>query len=142
MFKLDDGIMFCYLTFLSVVDIKRRKIPLSWLLLGGVLMFVIKRLIYPASAFQTFLGIVIGMLFLLLSKLTNEAIGEGDGILILIIGIACGGSYAIFAIIIACMLLCMVGAVVKIRAKVTRKTQLPFYPFLTVGCILCQVLSR
>ena len=75
-----------YLIILSVMDIKRRKLKLTGLL-SGVLFIpagVLCRNEIPAAFLLA--GGAVGTVFLAVSKVTEEAFGYGDSVLILIMG--------------------------------------------------------
>ena len=124
------------LTGLSVMDCKIRKVP------GDILMMCMAgSIIYQAVTKAvdwrlSLIGGLTGILFLGMSRFTQEAIGYGDSLAILILGIYLGiwGLLEVlttsFFILAVMTLFCLV-----IRRKNTRLT-VPFYPFLTVGYLL------
>ena len=87
------------------------------------------------------LGGMVGMLMLVISKLTNEALGYGDSLLILGMGISLGLWNLLWLLAIAFFgaALFAVGLLISKRAK--KKSTLPFIPFINASYIFLFVLE-
>ena len=81
---------FLYLIVLSCMDMKKTQVHLGFLLSGILLAILGGMCERSVTIVEIILGAVTGVLFLLLSKLTEEAFGYGDSILIFITGIFIG----------------------------------------------------
>ena len=79
---------------------------------------------------EIILGAVTGVLFLLLSKLTEEAFGYGDSILIFITGIFIGFWNLITVLFIAFFLAGGFSIFMLLKMKFHRKSKFPFIPFI------------
>ena len=76
-----------------------------------------------------------GLGFLAVSKVSGEALGYGDSILITILGIFLG-FWNILSVLMAAFLLAAVfSAVMLARRGFTRKSSFPFVPFLAAAYI-------
>ena len=122
-----------YLIILSVMDIKRRKLKLT-VLLSGVLFIpagVLCRTEIPAAFLLA--GGAVGTVFLAVSKVTEEAFGYGDSVLILIMG-GFLGFWDILSVLMAAFLLAAAfSGIMLVRKRFSRKTAFPFVPFLMIA---------
>ena len=80
-------------------------------------------------------GIVIGAIFFLISRLTNEAIGYGDAWMITLLGAYVGGKDLIRLLFTASFLAAVVSLVWMWKQGWKREGSLPFVPFLTIGLL-------
>ena len=114
-------------------DIRKREVPMVYLLIGTIGAVAIQIWQRPQLWYECLLGVIIGILFCLLSKVTKEQIGYGDSWMILNLGI-CFGAWKLLAILAlgfgVCSLITVVGV---LRKKLRRKERIPFYPFLMIG---------
>lgn len=141
MFKLADIYLFLFLLVMSIIDVKKRKIPIGLLLVGGITSVLISSAINRPSVKEQVFGIMVGGFFLVISKVTGEGVGYGDSILILIISLCIGGTKTIITFLTACILLLVWAAGILIHnRKVNRRFRLPFYPFLTAGYLMGIIL--
>lgn len=77
-----------------------------------------------------------GILFLWISKITNEAIGYGDSLAILILGIYLGIWGLLEVLMTAFFILGIIGLICVVIKRKKKGLAFPFYPFLTVGYLL------
>ncbi|MDE6893105.1 MAG: prepilin peptidase [Lachnospiraceae bacterium] len=75
-------------------------------------------------------GLFPGCLLLMLSALTGESIGYGDGILVLTLGLWTGGWFAFAVTVIGIMLSGIYGTFCLLKRK---NDPIPFVPFLLLG---------
>ena len=125
-----------YLCFLGWLDIRHRKIPLLYLLLGiGVALSV---LFFQEQGMWILSlgGAGIGVAFLGISKITKEAIGYGDSLLILGLGILLGFWQVMAVLVVAFSLTAISSMVLLVLKKMNRRTTLPFIPFLALGFLI------
>ena len=130
-----------YLCFLGWLDIRHRKIPLLYLLLGigsafGVLFFQEKGMWLLLLG-----GAGVGILFLGVSKITNEALGYGDSLVILGLGILLGLWQIMTLLVLAFSLAAISSMVLLVLKKMNRRTTLPFIPFLALSYLVIFVSS-
>lgn len=76
-----------------------------------------------------------GAVFLLLSRITGEAFGYGDSILILVMGSFLGIRNMIYILTAAFTLAAAVSIVLLASRKFNRKSSFPFVPFLAAAYI-------
>lgn len=149
--RMVDIVVLLILTGLSVSDIRNKKVSRKVLTLWGLLTVFWKIVdFYQIRVFlekmeQTNVGdlagicagicagIGVGVLFLLVSKVTEEAIGYGDSVAIMILGGYLGFWKVVGVLAAAFFTSGVCSVILAFRGRV--KT-MPFFPFLTLGYIL------
>jgi len=90
---------------------------------------------------DTFEGAAIGAFIMLLSMITNESIGMGDGIILLCTG-AVAGFEKNMELFFSALILCgMCGLFLVLVLKKSRKTKVPFVPFLLAAFGIMEMIS-
>lgn len=118
------------LAMLAAEDIRERKISVNKLLIFALLA-VVYRIFMKELWWQEILGAVSpGIMLLLLSWSTNESIGYGDGMTVVVLGLWMGGWFTLQILGIG-ILLTGIYAVWRIIRK--KKGVIPFVPFLLAG---------
>lgn len=123
----------CYLLVLSVQDYRERMISGMLLEIGAATAVCSQILWKQSSLWECIGGILLGLLFIGISKLTREGFGYGDSILIMILGIYIGIWDLIYVLVIAFSLTAICSIFILIKFRFHRQKVLPFVPFLTVG---------
>lgn len=130
-----EVVMGIYLLMGTVCDLIKRELSVVYLISGTIFAMFYQIFNHKKMWYVSVGGVVIGILFLLLSKYTEEQIGYGDSWMILNLGIYLG----------IWKLVCLLGVVFGFSflfscagilcRKLTRHTRIPFYPFLMAGYI-------
>ena len=90
---------------------------------------------------DVFLGAAIGVAVMLLSVVTKESIGMGDGIVLLCTG-AMSGFEKNMELFFSALTLCgMCGLFLVLILKKSRKTKVPFVPFLLAAFGIMEMIS-
>ena len=124
-----------YMIVLTVMDIKWKKLSLAVLLLGAAFLaagFLCGRDIHMIVLAA---GAGVGIVFLIVSRVTEEAFGYGDSILILIMGGFLGFWNILSLLVAAFSMAALFSIFMLIRKKFHRKSAFPFVPFLTAAYI-------
>ena len=147
--RMVDIVVLLILTGLSVSDIRNKKVSRKVLTLWGILTVIWKIVdFYQIRVFlekmeQTnvddLAGIGVGVLSLLVSKVTEEAIGYGDSVAIMILGGYLGFWKVVGVLAAAFFISGVCSVILAFRGRV--KT-MPFFPFLTLGYILMLAEQR
>lgn len=118
---------------LSVMDIRIRKVPRDVLILCMISAVIYQILTDHVDWRLSLAGGAVGLVFLWFSKITNEVIGYGDSMAILVLGIYLGVWQLMAVLVTAFFILSVlgIGCLAAGRAKIGMA--FPFYPFLTVG---------
>ena len=130
--------VFCMgiLLSLSVIDIHFRRIPVDILVMASIAALVYQGITRQADLWMAAGGAGVGILFLLVSKVTREGFGYGDSWAILALGIYLGlwgvldGRAGTICLLAAASLICLTAK------KMSRKHTIPFIPFLAAGYLL------
>ena len=124
------GILTCGLGFLTIEDIKEQELhslPLLLLGLSGAIFAVFEKTWTDATFLWRFLP---GLSLLFLAWMTKESIGYGDGLAVLCMGCfyPVEELFGLFLLAVTLAGLIALGLLAIFRRS--RKTRLPFVPFL------------
>lgn len=128
------------LAFCSVQDIREKEISLWKLQIYGFLIlgiFLSRFFIQKNSLFSLLekgiFGLIPDLLFLFLAKASKEAVGYGDGIILLFIGISIGFWQCLGVLFTALLGIFLAAAMILILAGRKKNVRIPFLPFLLTG---------
>ena len=137
MWKVVRGIsIVLWLCYLAVKDWKTKTVPAYVLLVGSVLPLSYGILLFGENPKSHMAGMVMGIFFFLLSKLSEEGIAYVDSWLILVMGFYLGFWETVEMLTAMWMILTPVAMVCFIRRKGSRRTTIPMVPFLTIAYLL------
>ncbi|MCR5837235.1 MAG: prepilin peptidase [Lachnospiraceae bacterium] len=125
-------IAFCFVLICTITDIRTKKIYGEWI---GVFCFTgILYCLYMEKSVQSVVYSVIpGIILLIISVISKEAIGKGDGLMVINLGIIMGPE-KIIGILMISLITCAVASLVMIVAKkVSKNYEIPFAPFLMIA---------
>lgn len=125
----------CVLGFLggnAWMDLKKRKISLAAAgLFAGIGMFLSWR--QGGLGWQYLASAGVGLLFLAVSLMTRGELGMGDGFLILALGTVLSLEELLTVVMLAMAGSAVCAGVLLLGFHRSRKTQIPFVPFLLLG---------
>lgn len=126
------------LTAGCIFDVRSKKIPLLVLGVGGlwsVAGLIIKTVEtgIPQMLLFTISAILPGAALLVLSFLTEEKIGYGDGMVLMTLGCMEGIRMAFLAFCIGLFLQSLLAVGLLIVKKADKQSRIPFMPFLLAG---------
>lgn len=123
-------ISFGFMGICSITDLIRKEIPC--ILLG---IFTVAAGIYILlfQSHNVLLSIVPGCLLLLVSRVSGEAIGYGDGWMMINLGLLLGYQRVLMVIMTAVLFSSFCGMILLMLKKADRKSKMAFAPFLTAG---------
>lgn len=130
-----------YLCYLSALDIKSRRLPDRLLAAGAVVALLQVFLGISPSIILSLAGAAVGAAFLGISKMTGEALGYGDSIIILILGVSLGLWNLLALLMLAFLMAAGCSTVLLALFNFQRKTTLPFIPFLVASYVLVLVFG-
>ncbi|MCF8002357.1 MAG: prepilin peptidase [Halanaerobiales bacterium] len=121
----------------SFIDIKYQIIPNEITFLFIPLGLIFSLIFNHISFINSLLGLIIPAGILLLIALTyKKGMGIGDVKLIGMIGVFIGWKYALISIFIGALFGSIYGIYMMLIDKMTRKTRIPFGPFISLGAVL------
>lgn len=128
-------LLFVFLGICAVYDGVAKEVPLVVVWLGIITAIVLH--IQGLSGNQTWqaavFSVIPGMTFWILSFITGEKVGYGDGWILIMIGVFIGLWKCFLVLMIGLILSSLVMLILLAFRRVSRNYQLPFAPFLLLG---------
>ena len=125
----------------TILDIRKKKLPVIFLLVMLIAAFVTNLPLKRVPLWELIAGVLYGGMFLLVSVLTKGSVGFGDGIMIAAAGAWTGVLFVLSASIVGFLSAGIFGLVyIKVK-KMDRKTKLPFAPFFTAACLALAIVE-
>ena len=126
MCKIEDFIMLLFLLWCSISDLRTKKIPTVLLIIMSLTVIMIRLIFIRQEIAGMAGGALMGAIFWLISKYTNQAIGYGDSWLLGNMGIYLGGISMLEVATTAFFLtglVALAGLVIKQWKKNVKKNQ-------------------
>ena len=119
----------------GVIDLKYKEIPF-WVSAVGAVLGIGISILEKREVVGLLLAVLPGVLALLFARASREALGYGDGVLFIVMGIYLSLGHVLEIAMMAFGIagICALILIVVFRKK--RDDQIPFVPFLTVSYIL------
>lgn len=133
MCKIADGAVLMMLIGLAVLDWRKKEIPVFLLIFMNVIVVGISIFCQTESVWSRVGGLAIGIVLLIISKCTREAIGYGDSWLILILGIYVGALRMLQILFAASLLSAVCSLFYLWKRHWKKKETIPFVPFLALA---------
>lgn len=133
-------LLFIFLLISTYLDVKIKKINIYLCILWGVLGTVINLMLVNKGIRFYLFGLAIGILILIFSFCTKEAIGKGDAAVFIVIGTYAGLTRTFVIFIISLILVLLIGSSLLLLKKVNKKTRLPFLPFILLAFIFSFII--
>lgn len=130
-----QGIELMFLGTGAYLDIKNRELPPEYFLAFGALGIICNMVWKYQSLKNIFIGVCIGGIFLFVGWITEEAIGYGDGLGLMILGLFEGWEGMIPMVFGAFLLGSVFGLWRIIGFRESGSDTIPFYPFLLLALI-------
>lgn len=133
---LSECVMFAFLLVCAGFDMKEKQIPTA--LIAGGFAAAFGRKAWQVWKGTAMLGdagysLLPGTLFLLLSFLTREKVGYGDGLLLLVLGLFVGFRSCLIDVCIGLICASAFALILIVFRKAQRNSEIPFVPFLAIG---------
>ena len=132
------------MSIFCMIDYWERIVPnrilLIWLMLWIICIGAYS--VYDMNAMLNHMfGVVLGLIFCMLSfgfcyLISKGSMGAGDVKLSIIMGIYMTGEYVVGAVLYGCIISAIFSLFMLATKKMTRKTHIPFVPFLYLGVIV------
>lgn len=132
---LCQGIFGIYMIILSVMDLKKKKLDLRFLLSGFLIAAAGCLCERDTPPVLLAAGGGTGLVFLIISRVTKEAFGYGDSILITVTGCLIGFWNLLSVLMAAFFMAAMFSMFLLTVRHFSRKAVFPFVPFLAAGYI-------
>lgn len=128
----------------SIWDIKTREIPIPWMAAGGITAVCIAGwsvIAGEVDIINLLFAMSPGIFLLALSIVTEHQIGAGDGISAAILGIFIRVPMIYMVLMGALILSSIYAAGLLVLHKGSRRSRMPWLPFVTAGFIVFMLLE-
>ncbi|MGN0160060.1 MAG: prepilin peptidase [Lachnospiraceae bacterium] len=128
----------CGLGFLccsAVEDWKTQQLDVARLGCFGIIAILLRLFYLKSNIYELFEAMIIGVLVLLIGKATREAIGYGDGVVIMIMGLFSGFRITIHTCMGAFFILSILSIGYFVKNGIAVEKRIPFVPCLLLGYI-------
>ena len=130
-----EGIALLFLGVGAWIDLKHKALPVFFFGIFGVIAIVLNQVWNYQSMAQMLFGGAFGGVFLMIGRFTREAIGYGDGLGIVILGLFYG-IFRVQNVVFGAFLLSGVyGMWKKYARKAPCVDTIPFFPFLFAAAL-------
>lgn len=129
-------------SFCTLEDIRKRSFDVMYLILfaiGGVILHVYTQ---QDSIYSLLGGAAIGVVLYIISILSDEKIGKGDAMLIMVTGIYSGFWNTIIILFAACLLSSVYGIFLLVCKKKEKNFRMPFAPFLLGAYMILLIIEK
>ncbi len=127
--------MLLFLFVAALIDYRKKEIPVYLPIVGFVPAITISIIIKSLTLLEIALGIAIGVVVLLLGKITKQAIGYGDGVVLICTGAALGFAKNLVLLVISLIIAACIGALLMFLKRKKKKDSVAFIPFLLSGYV-------
>lgn len=130
-----DALVFFVMIIAVIQDIRTRQVN------GTVLIFFLSanflKIILEDDINKGILlaGAAVGIILVIISVITKQAIGMADALIMLGLGIGEGGLKSLSILMYALLLAAFVSGILILLKRANKKTTLPFVPFMMAGYI-------
>ena len=129
-----------YLAALAFVDVKERKIPLKWLLLGIPFIPVSVLADGVGLIYSHVLGVLPGIGFICISLVSHGQMGMADAVLLALTGAFLGFGPSVCVIALSFLGIAIIAMLMLVLNKLGRKSTLPYIPFILFGYMVTMVI--
>ena len=123
-------VLLIWLFLCSWQDLRRQEINLVLIGVGFISLFILSLIEGELHLWERAIGVSLGMILILLNKITRGQIGLGDGLILSVTGISMG--YYINSILLVYSL--FIAAIFSIlyisKKRVDKKKTIPYIPFV------------
>ena len=133
MYKIVHICLIIILGIICVFDIKRKKIPVYMLIILAAAGIISNFTVGEFDIEKRIIAMLPGMILLIVSMITKQQIGYGDGMIILIMGLYIDID-DILSIVLSSFLLSSIAAIILMTVfKKKKNFEMAFSPFLLIG---------
>ncbi len=119
-------------------DIKKKAVPKIYLVVWaiGAITYLILEITSNKNIGSIFLAVIPGVVVLILSLITGEQIGLGDGLILLCVGCFQGMKDVLCMLFFSFVILTVVLILLLVMRRVGRTSRVPFVPFMFLGQLM------
>ena len=125
----------------GIIDWKKKELPMWYIGIFSATGCVYTLASRRVSVMQMLLGASIGLLCLIVSLISKNRFGFGDGVILGAVGIWAGGEVLLEIMLRAFFLVVIIEGVMVLMKKRTMQSEVAFVPFLSVSCLVQWILG-
>ena len=129
------------LLYLSFEDIRKKTIPVIPMMAAGVVGVALHLYYGRLDIISVAAGIIPGVIAYIISILTDEKIGRGDAMLLIVTGIFLGFWDNLIIIYFALIFAAAGGVIAMAAFEKNRGHEMPFVPFLMMSFLLMMICN-
>lgn len=118
----------------AIYDYRKKRIPLVLPALGSAIALVMQ-LYAGTDAMEMCVSLIPGLVFVMISFLSGQKVGYGDGLMLCLLGLLLGIEMCTMITLISQFLVCFVMLFLFVLRRVKLTDQIPFLPFLLLGFV-------
>lgn len=128
------------LALLAAFSTSCAVLMISVLIFGERLVFLKRSLVYEPDIINIIAGLIPGLILLIISMLTKEAIGRGDVYVVMLLGFMLGFEKILTILCLSMVMTALTGLVCMVLGIRSRKDSLPYIPFI-LGAYTIMLMS-
>ena len=131
--SIREGILLAFLGLNTVSDIRCKKI-LVWSAWAFGLFGLIYGFVGSGMSFsQGLMALLPGTMFLIISKITKESMGYGDGVVVLVMGVYISIQKLVGSLMLALIFAAAWSIILVVFFRKKKQEEFPFVPFVLLG---------
>jgi len=120
----------------GLYDIRKREISIASVIVFVIASLPLNKWTGQLSWYEVVLGAFAGVVLLVISKLTAESIGYGDGLVALVMGLYVG-IWKSLSVLFCGLLFASIFSIILVNVKKRGwKSKIPFIPFLLISYVV------
>ena len=131
--SIREGVLLAFLSLNTVSDIRYKKILVWSAWVFGIFGLAYGLITNELTWMQILISLVPGIIFLVISKVTKESMGYGDGIIVLVMGSYISIAKLVGSLILALILAAIWSIVLLVFFRKKKQEEFPFVPFVLLG---------
>lgn len=125
-----------FLAIFTYCDVKNRRLQLWLIAVFAAIMIGLFVFGEKHDGFSLLIRLIPGLGLLTTAFVTKEAVGYGDGLVVLFCGLVLDIQVTISLVFVALILSAVASLVILVIKKGNRSTRLPFMPFLLAAWVM------
>lgn len=128
-------VLLIWLFLCSWQDLRRQEINLLLIGVGFIFLFILSLIEGELYLWERAIGVSLGMILILLNKITRGQIGLGDGLILSVTGITMGYYINSILLIYSLFIAAIFSILYMSIKKVDKKKTIPYIPFVFIVSI-------
>lgn len=131
-----SGVPLLYLLLSALIDVRKREIPVALPAIAFAVGVLLQLFFGEVKLYELLPGCIPGCALILLSFATRQAVGLGDGLTFLALGVYLSLPETLLLLLIALTAAAAFGGILIAMKKKKKKEELPFLPFVLAGYVV------